>query len=821
MTLQRRVVSTVAVSVGALLVLSALGLILVLRLGLDRSMEQMMVGFGHAEDDAAEKDMRRVQDSYQADLLEIEAKTIDWSRWDDTWKFIKDRNPDYIASNLDNSVLSQMGYNQLLIFSTSGELVAFLSGDRQTGKPLPLPKQMLETLATNERILHLQNPDTVVSGLLDLPDGPVMFAARPVIRTNGEGPIRGTLIFAKNFDRQALERISDLTHLNLDFGPIQDSLDDTKKSFPNWSVVSDDSIIGELLVRDFFGKPSFCLHIRLPRVTHRYALESKANVLAVGTNTAYLLLGLAFLGGIMLVLTLSFFIHRFVVSRILRLQRQADDIRGRFDPSLRIEDLGPDEIGSLANRFNGVLESLHQQHLERKVLLDALPTGVVALNEKFQICGAPSKNTLAWLGPDSVGKDWGLAVGLSPQEIISLNDFLDVLAQELLSNRDMIPLNPYPEMSLPGLVDRWVRLSYFRLPPVAHVSSDDAIILVVLEDVTEERKKAFEIEGMQAETLWLKAVLVDPDLFLEFFQESHRSIQAIEEALLLPFDPSHIARAFRHTHTVQGCASGFGLQNVGLVAISLQVQLTHLLRNANDAESEGVAKSLQALKQLKTTVAKEEARLQKVLRQHSADWREGPSLRVALHRLREWSALLASGAVQDVHRDIEASMRMPLGRILHRTVLWFPGMVARSNKLAEIHLDGGNLLLPVDWSGLLNDILVHLLRNCVAHGIETPEDRLLHHKPEMGSIRIVGRKIGHDLQIDVEDDGMGFDVDVQQAFELGFSSQKEADEFAGYGIGLPAVKAMVEELGGSIQVESQRGRGSRVLLRFSLATGSF
>jgi two-component system chemotaxis sensor kinase CheA len=138
----------------------------------------------------------------------------------------------------------------------------------------------------------------------------------------------------------------------------------------------------------------------------------------------------------------------------------------------------------------------------------------------------------------------------------------------------------------------------------------------------------------------------------------------------------------------------------------------------------------------------------------------------------------------------------------------------------------------------LNDPLVHLVRNSVDHGIETPDERLAANKPRLGKIVLSARTDGDLLAITVEDDGRGISpekvrasalkkgiIGEQQAaglsaraaldliFMPGFSTRDQAGETSGRGVGLDVVRRRVTSLGGSVAVESVPGKGARFTLR--------
>jgi len=137
---------------------------------------------------------------------------------------------------------------------------------------------------------------------------------------------------------------------------------------------------------------------------------------------------------------------------------------------------------------------------------------------------------------------------------------------------------------------------------------------------------------------------------------------------------------------------------------------------------------------------------------------------------------------------------------------------------------------------------VHVFRNMIDHGIETPEERLAAGKREFGLIQCKIRQSGNELTLSVSDDGRGIDaakvlrvaeskgliapgqgglMTAEEIYGLLFmdslSTKDEVSALSGRGVGLSAVKAEVERLGGTIEVGSKPGRGSRFKFHLPLA----
>ena len=138
--------------------------------------------------------------------------------------------------------------------------------------------------------------------------------------------------------------------------------------------------------------------------------------------------------------------------------------------------------------------------------------------------------------------------------------------------------------------------------------------------------------------------------------------------------------------------------------------------------------------------------------------------------------------------------------------------------------------------------LEHMLRNAVAHGIESAKDRLAAGKPEVGHIKIIVDRQGTDVIFRVEDDGAGISADairkkaikqgllekdnhltdhdvLQFILKSGFSTAEEITQVAGRGVGMDVVDSEIKQLGGVLEIDTERGRGSifRVRLPLTLA----
>jgi two-component system chemotaxis sensor kinase CheA len=180
-------------------------------------------------------------------------------------------------------------------------------------------------------------------------------------------------------------------------------------------------------------------------------------------------------------------------------------------------------------------------------------------------------------------------------------------------------------------------------------------------------------------------------------------------------------------------------------------------------------------------------------------------------------------------KDAAIGMRtLPLSSITGPMPRAVRDMALAEGKQAELRIIGIDTELDRVILESLADPLVHLLRNSVAHGIELPADRVRANKPEAGLIELRALQKGGSVEIVVADDGGGVSLETlaeaarvgslaDVLAEAGFSTAPEVTGISGRGVGLDAVKRHVESFGGSLEVRSEPGQGTDVVLLVPLA----
>ncbi|WP_309612049.1 chemotaxis protein CheW [Sphingomonas sp.] len=218
-------------------------------------------------------------------------------------------------------------------------------------------------------------------------------------------------------------------------------------------------------------------------------------------------------------------------------------------------------------------------------------------------------------------------------------------------------------------------------------------------------------------------------------------------------------------------------------------------------------------------------------------------------RLREAETDIDVGGAFERLSGIIADMREAITRTRMQRVenlfVAVPRMVrdlsADLGKQVLVDIDGSDVELDREMIEMIRDPLTHIIRNAVDHGIEPPADRLRAGKREIGLLTLSARQSGNQILIDVADDGRGIDgaVLVEKAiaagyltraradamtaaerlaliFEAGLSTAQEVTAISGRGVGMDVVRSNIERIGGTVEIDSRPGEGTRMTLRVPL-----
>ncbi len=200
-----------------------------------------------------------------------------------------------------------------------------------------------------------------------------------------------------------------------------------------------------------------------------------------------------------------------------------------------------------------------------------------------------------------------------------------------------------------------------------------------------------------------------------------------------------------------------------------------------------------------------------------------------------------SRIAKDLQTGIMKTRMVPIGQVFSRFNRLVRDLAKEHNKNLELIIKGEETELDKKVIDVIGEPLLHLIRNAVDHGIETPEERARLGKAETATITLNAYQGGNQIFVEISDDGKGLDIQAIKAkviekkistaeilanmddadiynfiFIPGFSTAKKITDISGRGVGMNVVKETVNELNGNVSIETEKSMGTRFVLTFPL-----
>lgn len=505
---------------------------------------------------------------------------------------------------------------------------------------------------------------------------------------------------------------------------------------------------------------------------------------------------------------------------------------GDLSKKVRIDS--KDELGQYAKTFNKMIEEINKSHKvvkrardemkvkyensykQSEVILENVQQGIFLLDKDFKISNQYSKATEEIFENGFIaGENFAnfMRPLVIPRDLEALEMFMRHLFNEDMDEEVVNQLNPVEEVKIftdneGSITTKYVRILFSR------VIRDEVIqnILVTVSDETESVLLQQHIDENEAnkklETEQLLSILkIDPSLLRGFLFNSRKGLRSISEEYELNGDKDMgqlLEFTFRTIHNIKGNASLTGLQIVTDKLHSIEDTITNL----------------------KSKVVK------------------GNDFLSLLYEIDEVDKILIYMSellrkVADIYKNFPTTGHV-VSNILVIDSLE-KGLQRISKEIGkDVNFDfenEDNLVIPDHYITPFKDIMIQLIRNSLAHGIEDRAARVSQGKIEKGTISITLDKSDNDeILIAYFDDGRGLDMKkiqesaisrgiipnkledkdkiVDLLFESGFSTADEIDEYAGRGEGLGLVKSIIKEHNGSFKINSESRKFFEMEIRF-------
>lgn len=195
----------------------------------------------------------------------------------------------------------------------------------------------------------------------------------------------------------------------------------------------------------------------------------------------------------------------------------------------------------------------------------------------------------------------------------------------------------------------------------------------------------------------------------------------------------------------------------------------------------------------------------------------------------------------DLQLAVMKTRMLPIKKVFAKLPRMVRDLSQKLSKQVRLELHGEETELDKSVADEIGDPLVHLVRNAIDHGIETPLERQQKGKPSEGVLRILASQEGNSIVIRIQDDGRGIPVErvkakalargliseaelatmepreiVNLIFLPGFSTAEKVTDVSGRGVGMDVVRTNIRKINGSVEVESEQGKGSQIVIKLPL-----
>ena len=457
-----------------------------------------------------------------------------------------------------------------------------------------------------------------------------------------------------------------------------------------------------------------------------------------------------------------------------------------------------------------------------KALLDSLNQGFLIFDSSGSCWEVTSKACQKVLETDPAGQKIWDVLKLPEAKHDGFRKWMITLFGELLPFEDMAALGP---KEFPHSQGNRINLEYY---PIRNSKNEISGVVLVSTDITELVQAQMIAEKEKANSQFILKVIKQKKSFLGFYEEIQRQSEELMQAVqAAPAFWNH-ELIFRLLHTIKGGASTYSIKPITDTAHRMENQILQLQNEPDEFSREAWNSDLSLLnlefQNLKSDV---EVLLGSHHHQQSLDQIELPretlsqvlSLLESWSKTREFSLELQAQYLTESVQETFSSYQFVLQSTADQL----------GKKVEELKfLNPDMRWTPKPYSAFLST-LVHVFRNAVDHGLESPQERLTLGKPEKGCIQMELKKSAKGFALTIQDDGKGINPFIikQKMIEKGlpveglteseilssifhpqFSTRNEVTEISGRGVGLDAVKNEIDKIGGTVQVSSVPGEGT-------------
>ncbi|MCD6259139.1 MAG: ABC transporter substrate-binding protein [Helicobacteraceae bacterium] len=478
--------------------------------------------------------------------------------------------------------------------------------------------------------------------------------------------------------------------------------------------------------------------------------------------------------------------------------------------------------------------TIAQSNTKIATLLDNAGQGFLSFDRDFKVDSQYSKECTKLLGDSIAHKDITQLLFTKKSEQEFFKKTLTLLKEEQNPIRKNSYLSLLPSTIL--LHKKAVKIEY-------KVLEDDQVMLV-LTNITAEKKLEKKVKREQEILKMTVAIVSENHIFYETIKDYKEFLNTLENQIDLTKTPKeNLEYLYRMIHTFKGNFAQLFMQDMVAFIHNVESELSALVFKKN-VTNEDITKLFngfnfhekfdQVLKTIEDILGAEFVYSHNFLKiELSSIETLQQKIAKAMHKHNT-----TTPECKDILVQMQTLSQQKLYDLLRPYTSFTFSLAQRLGKeIYEFDIQGDkNIGVPKKFKGFLKS-LVHLFRNCVDHGIESPEERLLKEKDEKGLIACEFEQTDDILYIKVVDDGAGIDTKALEAklhqigvdttsmsenelvhtiFMQNLSTKESVSDISGRGVGMSALKEEMDKLGGSIEIQTRKDEGTSFVFSLPL-----
>jgi|GEM_PF-2268709 len=329
----------------------------------------LVTSYESLENKKMNTDIQRFHNALSNEINQLGTATRDWANWDETYLFLVEENDEFIDKNMDNETLTYLRTDVMIYVNSFGNIIYKKGFNYSKQTIMNVSSTLNSYIYKNSSLINFVDINDKFTGIIQLPEGPMLIASLPVLTSNREGPSHGAIIWGRYLNSNELLLLSDITNLTISINTFNDQTSPSDFQDAALALMKNndifikpldgDYIAGYSTITDIFGQPALIVKVVMDRDIYNQGI----------TTIQYFQILIVILGIILCIAMISFF-NLILLSRLNNLRKQVLSISKKNDFSTKIKISGNDELNELANVANNTIKIITDMNtnLEQKVL---------------------------------------------------------------------------------------------------------------------------------------------------------------------------------------------------------------------------------------------------------------------------------------------------------------------------------------------------------------------------------------------------------------------------------------------------------------------